>query len=211
MLARECAAGCVHQRLTLSVTPAPSAHHLSTHALAHHPERRACCCAVPHLCCCCDTTALAPQPNCTPAMCILLSPCRTPALANTPVRGCPGSASAEGRVTTLSCLPAASRCAHSLHCCPLLCSRHPPPGNYYSNKRWCCGEQWWGAAQRRLWCTAALNRSSRVTLHPPCMPNHTTLPPCLPASPPPGDVDHLDISVYAFEKLAPLKWGVIPL
>ncbi|PSC70356.1 hypothetical protein C2E20_6254 [Micractinium conductrix] len=26
-----------------------------------------------------------------------------------------------------------------------------------------------------------------------------------------GDVDHLDISVYAFEKLAPLKWGVIPL
>ena len=42
-------------------------------------------------------------------------------------------------------------------------------------------------------------------------PARTLLHRPAPPRPPPGDIDHLDISVYAFEKLADLKWGVIPL
>lgn len=65
------------------------------------------------------------------------------------------------------------------------------------------------AVRRRLWhtrCPRALGRQPVPT------PRRSPTLACpSPLHHPAGDIDHLDISVYAFEKLADLKWGVIAL
>lgn len=86
-----------------------------------------------------------------------------------------------------------------------------PAGNYYSNKRWCCGEASDLVHQPRVaQCAHVLSCTQLgemlcclAVLLVPSPPNRRLFHA--------GDMDHFDISVWAFEKLADLKWGVIAL
>ncbi len=96
---------------------------------------------------------------------------------------------------------------HRIKSCPnLLCCA----GNYYSNKRWCCGEGMLPAG-----CTLSHSvqcRAAPAVCGTQCPQAAASLDPALPTSfAVAGDMDHFDISVWAFEKLADLKWGVIAL
>lgn len=80
------------------------------------------------------------------------------------------------------------------------------PANAYSNKRWCCGgcnafhpEQLASGLQCRqpaATCTA-WTLPVAASLHAPGQPSAA------------GDMDHMDMAVWALEKLADKKWGVI--
>ena len=67
-------------------------------------------------------------------------------------------------------------------------------------------------SSRRTPCSASASQIPQLlrpslTGRGPCSPAPLPLPFLVTA----GDVDHIDLSVYAFEKLADLKWGVIAL
>jgi hypothetical protein len=107
-------------------------------------------------------------------------------------------------------------------------------GNYYSNKRWCCGDAnhfdlvrggACGAQGRRLRCRPARARARARPPPPlgawPCLataprpasrprlaPRAPASPPTVPPHPPLHPRPHPQ-SVWAFEKLADMKWGVI--
>jgi hypothetical protein len=112
-------------------------------------------------------------------------------------------------------------------------TRPRQPGNYYSNKRWCCGDQHHFDLVRGRCCPLhapaqlAAHACARAPAGPPASLFHATAacrpsprrcrlptprlacpaPPSWPPANPPSNLQ----SVWAFEKLADMKWGVIPI
>jgi hypothetical protein len=79
---------------------------------------------------------------------------------------------------------------------PSLSQIPPTAANQYSNKRWCCMDQVWAPLGTGLLAVSACMASPSEPLTFPC-----------PGSP--LSQTHFDVSVWAWEKLADKKWGVI--